>query len=333
MPSSTLRSRPGLPTLALRLLGVAVIGWAASAFYTLRLNPEVAHFAYTHRVKHAWAEKLTREHGAKIVVFGGSSCEFAFDGERLLEKHGLPVANLGRGAGMGAAVLTEAALAETRPGDTLIVALEPALLTSRLELTSLGVQFSFVAGHPEWVIRPAFGPERYPWASALLALRPGGYHTFTLLGKLVSGQRLYRYLPSDLRPSGWLQTSVRLPIDGPPWHGVHLSPDGRALLRGLRAECEARGLRVAYSLLWGYTPPDKVSAFQRENAQFLLEVAEFLPALRDPRLGAYSVLEHFADTAIHLNKEGAALQCDEFADQLKHWRVWKPEELRKLSAN
>jgi hypothetical protein len=313
------------------LLVVTGTTLAASVLYTLKWNPEIQYFLGTDRIKRAWAAKLTREYGAKTVLFGGSSCEFSLDGERLLARHQIPAANLGRGAGMGASILTQATLPEVRPGDTLVLALEPGLLTTPLEPPSLGVQISFARGHPEWVVAPTLGTNALPWISAVLALRPGGYHVFTLLGKILQGRPLYRYKLPDMRPSGFNRTAVKLPIVGPAGHHGRLSPDARVLLAALRDWCRTNQVRVVYSLPWSYTPGEAVAAYQRLNAGYLAQVTEFVPVLRDPRLGAYSTLEHFADTAYHLNDDGAALRTDEFAEQLKHWRVWTPEELRRLA--
>lgn len=331
MPSSTSPSEPRLPAFALGVLLVALVSWAAAALYTLHINPEIQYFVGTHRVKQAWAEKMSREHDAKLAVYGGSSCEFSIDCGRLLETHQMPAVNLGRGAGMGASILTLAALEELRAGDTLIAAIEPGILTEPLEPPALGVQFSFAVGHTEWFAAPAVGTNSLPWPSAWLTLRPGGYHTFTMLGKLARRQRLYRYHLADLRSSGFNQTPIRLPVVGPAGHGGHLSPDARELLRALRAWCEAHRVRVAYSLPWSFTPPDQVVGFQKLNAGFLIEVAEFLPVLQDPRLGAYTVRDHFADTALHLTEAGAAVRTDELAGQVKGWRIWTVTELRSLA--
>jgi len=328
MPSSTLPSERRFPTFAVGVVLVALATWAAGACYTLRVNPEIRYFVGTHRLKHAWAEKMRREHGAKLAVYGGSSCEFSIDCGRLLEQHQMPAVNLGRGAGMGASILTLAALQELCPGDTLVAAIEPGILTEPLEPPALGVQFSFAVGHTEWFADPVVGTNSLPWPSALLALRPGGYHTFTMLGKLARRQRLYRYQVADLHPSGFNQTPVRMPVDGPAGHGGHLSPDARGFLRALRAWCETHHVRVAYSLPWSFTPLDRVAGYQKLNAAFLLEVAEFLPVLKDPRLGAYTVREHFADTGLHLTEVGAAVRTDELAEQLKRWRLWTAAELR-----
>lgn len=327
MPSSTSRSESGIPTRAAQLVGLAVLTWAGSVFYTLRLNPEVCYYKGTDRIKRTWARHMTREHGAKVVLCGGSSCEFSLDGERLLYQHGLPAVNLGRGAGFGASVLVQAALPEVRPGDTLVLALEPGLLTEPLEPPALGVQVAFALGHPEWVVAPTVGTNAQPWASALLALRPGAYHAFTLLGKVLTGRPLYRYKLEDMRPSGFNQTAVRLPITGPAGHTGRLVPEARRLLADLRQWCQTNRVRLVYSLPWSYTPPAAVADYQRLNAQFLLEMLDYMPVLRDERLGACTVLEWFADTGYHLNAEGSARRTDELAEQLKQWRVWAREEL------
>lgn len=327
MPSSTLHSESRLPAQAARLLLLAVLTWAGGAFYTLRLNPEVRYFAGTDRIKRAWAQKMTVEHGAKTVLCGGSSCEFSLDGQRLLELHGLPAVNLGRGAGFGASVLVQAALPEVRPGDTLVLALEPGLLTEPLEPPALGVQISFALGHPEWAVAPTVGTSAVSWPSALLALRPGAYHAFTLVGKVLTRRPLYRYRLEDMRPSGFNQTAVRLPITGPAGHTGRLVPEAHRLLAELRQWCQTNQVRLVYSLPWSYTPPAAVTGYQRLNAQFLLQMMDYMPVLRDERLGACTALEWFADTGYHLNAEGSARRTDELAEQLKQWRVWTREEL------
>jgi hypothetical protein len=225
-----------------------------------------------------------------------------------------------------------AALEETLPGDTLIVALEPGLLTDPLEAPALGVQFAVATGHWDWLCH-ALPPVRPMGGAAIaLALRPGGMHTFTMLAKWIGGQKLYRYQPGDMRLSGFNQTSVRVPITGPPGHGVTLPESNLKFLQSLADWCGGHRVRLAYSLPWGYTPEDQVAGFQRDNIRFLLQVARIMPVLKDPRFGAYSVLEHFADTAWHLDETGSALRTDELGVQVKEWRVWTVEELEAAFA-
>src|SRR5205085_9635536 len=127
----------------------------------------------------------------------------------------------------------ESGVSELRPGDTLIVAVEPVLLTVPFDQTSLGIQLSVAAHHPEWTRQPALGIGTTGWFQSLASLRPGGQHTITLLAKLFRGQRLYRYLASDYHASGWKQTDVRVPVEGPSWHHVRMSDDARRLFRNL----------------------------------------------------------------------------------------------------
>ncbi|MCX6902366.1 MAG: hypothetical protein NTW03_02565 [Verrucomicrobia bacterium] len=250
----------------------------------------------------------------------------------MLEKHGLPVANMGMVAGLGTKLLTRWALSEAEPGDTLIVALEPRLLTEPLTHTSAAVQFSYLLRAPQW-LRKLDGSAGLALPSQLLMLRPGGYHVFTLLAKGCAGAPLYRYQARDVHASGWLQTPLRLSFDSPPLHGPHLSAEAVQLLRRLSEYCAARHIRLAYSLPWRFTPPDQVEMFQQQNITFLLQVAAFFPVLKDPELGAHSVREHFADTAWHLTGEGSAARTDSLARQIQRWEVWSLAELRSRPAS
>ncbi len=318
------RANAAIPWLALRLLAVAAGAWVLAALYTLRLNPEVAYDRHAHAVKCAWAAKLETERRSKIIVCGGSSCRTSINGQRLLDRHNLPVLNLGMGASIGAEVLTRYALGFARPGDTLVLALEPGLLIKPIEIEAAGAQFALAIGQPALLREP----EHVNWPRALLDLRPGAYHCFTLLGKLALRQALFRYPCSDLHPDGWQEVAARLPLPELVPATLRLCPEAGPWLVRLRDTCAQRGVRLAYALPWYYSRPEDARAFRRQNAGFLLQVSRYLPVLKDPMLGAYTVREHYADTALHLTAEGAAVRSDRFAEQIKTWEMWRPEELR-----
>ena len=328
MDSYTSPSDCRFPAYATTLLLTAIITWIACIFYTLQLNPVLKYYVQGAVIKDQWAEKMTREHGAKVLIYGGSSCAFSIDGERMLNQFQLPTVNYGRAADLGAMILTESVLGHVRPGDTLIVALEPELLHEPLYPPAIGVQFSFAEHHTEWAIHPAINAVSLNWFQAFSALRPGGYHAFTLLAKIVCRKPLMRYQDSSYRPSGWEQTDVRVEITGPPGHVSGLSEDARVWLHGLRAWCDLHHVRVAFSLPWAYSPPEQERLFQKENADFLLQIAEFLPVLKDAHLGADTHIEHFADTVWHLNEAASDLRTDELGEQIKNWDIWTIEELR-----
>lgn len=322
----------GLPKLSLSLVGVAVLTLVGAVAYTLWLNPEIRFYLYAAKVKRAWAEKLHKEYGRAIVVYGASSCAFAIDGERMLEKHGLPVVNFGMHAGMEPLFLTALAVGSTRPGDTLVVAIEPGLLLSPFDSPDLAAQMGMALAEPRLVHASDLTGEPVHWVENVLSLRPGAYHFFTLLGKIVLGKPLYRYSPKDLRPSGWQQTDERREIrDQEPFIVDSLPEDSRRLLAALARWAATNDVKLVYSLPWGWVSEAKCDQFKRMNASFLRHIAEYMPVIKDPSLGAHPVRHHFADTEWHLTAEGAAERTDALAGELKAGVCWTIAELDILA--
>jgi hypothetical protein len=330
MRSSTLHFEPAPRGTAGLLLLSALIALLASAAYTRWWNPEVRLYVHAVDVKEAWARELEQTFTNRTIVFGGSSTSFSIDPGRMLERDGLAVVNCGLHAGMMTGFLTGFAAGTARPGDLLLMAMEPELLVVPGNGSDLAAQMGFALDHPEWIHASNVTGEPIHWVENLISLRPGAYHFFTLLGKLALGRPLYRYSPEDFTESGWQRTSERREIGDPQRWSAHLTPESQALLKALTDWGTARGIRVAYLLPWRYVTEPQAEAFQADNLQFLVEIAEFLPVLADPRLGAYSVREHFADTPLHLTPEGAATRSDELAALLKEDRFWTTEDLRLL---
>lgn len=248
----------------------------------------------------------------------------------MLREQGLPVVNMGLGAGFGARFLTGWALSEARPGDTLIVALEPGLLSGELTDTTGAVQLSY-ALHQPGLLRGLDNSSTLSLASQLLMLRPGASHVVTLVAKIAGGKPLFRYRTEDINPSGWMQTAVRLPVDSPGPAGA-LSAQSRRLLKDLAGWCRQRNVRLAFSLPWEFTRPDDRVSFQNQNAAFLLQVAELMPVLKDPTLGVCTNHDYYADTGWHLTEQGSNLRSDSLGRQIKEWSTWTESELRTLAA-
>jgi len=320
-----------MPRLTLKLLLVAIITLAACAFYTIRLNPEARFFTELSAIQTAWAKKMETEHGSKVVVFGGSSCIFSIVGEQMLREFRIPTVNRGMMVGVSLKLPAMHALDVVKRGDTLIAAIEPGQLTEPIVTPAIALQLSLALGHPQWVMADALGLKGFSPLSAVLAMKPGSYHVVTLLGKIVQRRPLFRYASSDASPSGWMTTKVRIPLTGPPGRGPGLSDDAVRFLSALRDTCDGSGVRIAYSLPWGYCPPEHLETFRRENAAFLREVAKYLPVLKDEELGAQTNPELFADTAWHLNEVGSELRTRRFGQSIRDWELWKPEELDALT--
>lgn len=333
MASSISPSEPRSPRLLLRLLGTAFLTWVAAAIYTLYWNPEIAFHRGSLRVKQSGLELRARYAIAvKTLVFsGGSSGLFSVDVSRLSRQHGIGALNFAMGAGLGPGVLLQAAAAETRPGDTLVLAFEPFLLTEPIDATAMGIQFSLAAGRPEWIINPLFAVPAVSWPSALLALRPGGYHCVTLLGKLVTRRPLYRYQLGEMDPDGLARTDVRVPLTGPPEYEETLPPPATNLLASVAEWGRTNQLKLIYSLPWGYCPTNEVARVQRRNARLLGQITAHLPVLKDPALGVHTEAEDFSDSVWHLTRQGAIKRTDNLAELLKRGEFWTAEELARLA--
>jgi len=321
MPLSTSHSNR-IPRFAFAALAVMLAAWSLAALYTLRLNPEISFFKHAYLSKREWSRKLARNDQPKFVIFGGSSCGTSVNAARMLTNHHLPVVNMGLGAAFGAEVLTQFALSELRPGDTLIVALEPELLAGAGGLQTLGIQCSFAVGHPEFAIRAGAS-----WPSALLSLRPGAYHCFTLLGKILFRQPLLSYSKDEIQPGGWHAVAARRNLPEPDVPVVSLSPHGRDLLRRIREYCVAHRIRVAYSLPWMYVPPQNEADAKAGFRTFLEQISAIIPVLNDAALGTHTIKDDFADTVFHLKSEAANLRTDEIARALRHWDVLTTQDL------
>ena len=307
----------------------SLVAWAGCAFYSLNLNPEIRFYRDLSKIQKRWADTLRSKTSSQHILIGGSSALFSVMPERAWNTHFVPLVNLGVAAGMQPQVMVLRALDYIHKGDTLIVALEPGLLTANEEMGTLGVQYAFAMGRSDWICRPALGLRRLSWGSAFLALRPGAYHIVTLAAKIVTQRPLYRYGLKDVSSGGWVSTESREFEDQPPRHGEKLAPQSVELLEALARLTSEREIKLMYALPWAYCPEDDLKKFRQENASFLLQIQRYMPILFDPRLGAIDKKCLFADTAWHLNDEGSRFRTDELVAQLKRQQMWKCSELQK----
>ncbi len=324
------RARASTPVRALALLLLALVALGVAAAYALWGNPELRFYRQAARVKLAWLAQLRHDYPHVVIVYGGSTCAFSIDVERMRQRYGLPVANLGLHAGMEPLFLTAFAVAATRPGDTLVVALEPGLMITPFNSPDLAAQMGFSLGHPELIHASNLTGEPIHWAEDLTSLRPGAYHFFTLLGKVLLRRPLYRYHPEDIHPGGWFQTQERRQLPEPDPSPADLSPDSRALLVRLKQWGDTNRVRVMYSVPWIYCGQHGERGIRRLYLHFLQQVAPIMPVLKDPTLGADPRPEDFADSDGHLTPSAAERRTDSLARQLQQQSFWTRAELDQL---
>lgn len=316
--------------LALALLGA----WLAGAAYTLHFNVEMRLTRFMLSRKVEWMERRLPPTN-RVIVFGGSSSSFSVSPKAALEMQ-VPMVNLGMGAGIGMKALTRMALHHAKPGDTLVMALEPDLLGGDGAVTLIGAQSAVVLGHAEWANESSDPDPARGWSPGpyLWALRPGGQHVVTMLGKLAQRRPLYRYQAEDFFEDGQQQTSVRGELAGFRGHPVpRLSAEGRAWVRSTRAWCEARGIRLLYAIPWTYTEPSMEAEVRRLHAAFLADVAQEVEVLRDERLGVVTDRELYCDTQFHMTLEGSRMRTASMAIALKAGARWTEAELRNVAAS
>jgi hypothetical protein len=312
-----------MPRLSLLLVLVALLAAIVGATYALRFDPELAFWTEASKRKLSWVDKMRGKHGRVIGIVGGSTTTFAIDAQMLEEICGLPVANLGLHAGMGPEVCAGFGFTALQSGDTLIVSLEPSMLTGEQSgPTSLGVRMAWALGQPAIL---NWGNVSAPWRHLVnpAKLQPGGYHVMTMLGKLALAQPPYRYSIKDTRPGGLQTTSERRPSalsevasDG---GSIKVSEYGHTLLAEIRDEAAARGIRVAYLLPWAYASNSEANAVRQRNKQLLQEVGKYLPVIEEPELGLQTEPDKFADSRQHLTEQAARKRSEQLAPLLRRF--------------
>jgi len=310
------------------LLTLAAAVLVLAALYTLRVNPEIRLYCKAVALKRQWSRSLSSGGQQKFIVAGGSSAAFSVDAEGLLLQHDLRLVNFGLHAGMGPLFLLAVAAEEAHSGDTLVVALEPGLLTAPFDSPDLAAQMGLALGEPSLIHASRLTGDRIRWVEDVISLRPGAYHTFTLLGKVMLRKPLYRYSISAFHPGGWQEARDFREFPTPVPGVVRLSPDAVRLLDALAKWGEVEHVKVVYSLPWCYTPAASCEEFKRARAAFLASVACHVRVLKDTTLGVDPVREHFADTEWHLAGNGVRLRSDALAEELIRQEYWKPEELQ-----
>ena len=313
-----------MPRLTLKLLLVALVTSVAGATYAMWLNPEMHFWKTVAERKLLWVEQMRAKHGHVIGVVGGSTTTFAIDAGMIEREYGLPVANLGLHAGVGAEACAGFGLAVLQRGDTLIVSIEPSLLAGEdVGATGLATRLAYSLGKPE-MLHWTKGESIASQAADLTKLQPGGGHVITMLGKLAMGLPLYRYSAENSLPGGLQVTDERRNFTAAPATSIEdatlsLSPEGAALLANIRLEARRRGIRVVYILPWAYAPEQSAEIQRQANSHFLDQVEAIIPVIREPLTGVHTERQDFADSGQHLTYQAAKNRSVQLLPLLKQF--------------
>lgn len=258
-----------------------------------------------------------------LLFTGGSSCAFSIDPEIIESTCGRPAFNLGLPVAAGAKFLLHQALAKARSGDTLVVCLEPDLLTFPGEFmpSTLSFGLATLAGDPSAAVGGTSFDRELTFRDCLNLSRPGPSHLATLIGKSAAGKEIYRYGLDDLRYRGHIETPDREP--DLPRIGLksadQLLPAARDLLTTFRQAADRKGVRLAYSMPWMLTAEPAAAGNRATNRRILDAIDPILPVLDDGWLGVSTDPAHFSDSGLHLTLEGSRLRSSGLAKSLDLW--------------
>jgi hypothetical protein len=313
-----------MPRLSLLLVLVALLAAIVGATYALCCDPELAFWTEASKRKLSWVDEMRAKHDYVIGVVGGSTTAFAIDAQMLEKEYGLPVANLGLHAGMGPEACVGLGFAALKKGDTMILSLEPRMISEEINSKAMGTRFAYVMGKPELL---DWQRVRSPLdsVSSFFQFQPGGYHVVTMLGKLALGQPLYRYSVDQMRPGGLQVTSEKRSLTVPQKEyeapqEYRLSEDGRRFLNNTKVEAKRRGITVTYLLPWSYAPAESSEVLRSANRVLLGEIDEIMPVIFEPNSGIHTAEDDFADTGQHLTEKAAAFRSHTLAPFLQSFR-------------
>jgi len=317
----------------LKWLFVAFLaGWALGLLYLFWGNDNVRFYAHLIGIQDKWAAHFSPSTTPRLIITGGSSCDFSIDAERLTTQSGVPVINAGLEAGLGLSGILLYASRLTQPGDTFIFAAEPDSLSEPPGFPLEALRL-FIFRH-EWDLvkqsREITG-EAVPLSSLIFAARPGLDGFAASVGRFIT-RTPYRYDSARVNASGFMVTSFRFPLDSSE-HALRLTPENRALLVHFRDWAAKKQVHMIYSLPWRYAASDQLIVQRRLNAQFLITLSEIMPVLHDEALGAQSEPDMFSDTTWHLNEQAAEARSQMILQEVQGHRFWTHNELLAASGS
>lgn len=305
------------------ILLTVLLAFGLGFYLAVPANPEVKFWSAVVKARDDEMKQVRSEHpGQPIIAFtGGSSTAFSID-PAIIERHGrISAFNLALPVAAGPEYLVHQAMDRLRPGDLLVVSLEPDLLCADDPETSPS-KFSFAMAFADGKTTQAAGGDtfgNYPGLRDYLSLpRPGAGYLATLIARKMTGSE-YRYRVADMRYRGRVETPVRaaVPVAGHPRRA--LSGYGKEFLRRVKSQAGSRGLRVAYSLPWQLVDESSLGDSRANNRALLEEIGMILPVLHDPSCGAAADASWFSDSPQHLTAEGSRLRSIELAEAILTW--------------
>jgi hypothetical protein len=256
-----------------------------------------------------------------ILFFtGGSSCAFSIDPSIIEKTCGINTFNLGLPISAGPKFLLHQALERCRAGDTLVICLEPDMLTMESEYppSTFTLGLAIMDSDPSGAIGGESFKAQLSARDYLTHLRPGPGFIATKIAKTAVGKG-YRYQNHDLRYRGRIETPVKivtLPRAGTK-SNFTLSDSGRSLLTTFKRSASQKGVRIIYSMPWVLTAGASARQNQTANRKILESIQTFIPVIDDGYQGVATDPALFSDSGQHLNAAGASVRTNALVGELR----------------
>lgn len=305
------------------IIVTVIAAYALSYYLTIPANPEVQFWAGAVARREAAAAAIRGESPSRPILFfaGGSSTAFSIDPQIIEDTCQTPAINLGLPISAGAKYILHHALRQAAPGDTIIICLEPDVLTKpNQESSASKAGFALEAQRGNFTDSAGgstFG-KKTSLSDYLNISRPGARYFVTLAARTITGQG-YRYKIHDIGYRGIIRTPVHNPNMEPSQETAirSLHPQGRQLLESYAAAAQQKGVHLAYSMPCFFTDTAALTHNRANNQKILDEINTIIPVIEDPYNGAMDGIENFSDTVQHLSDQGIAIKSTAVATALK----------------
>ncbi len=298
-----------------------VLAYALAAYIAIPANPEIKFWRSVDQLRNREIAAVRLNQPGKPIIFftGGSSCAFSIDPKIIEDTCGMPAFNLGLPVSAGPKYLLHQALEKARPGDFLVINLEPDVLTYPHDYKPSQFAFAMAASANQ----PAAAAGGNSFGTPLSTreyfnlMRPGPGYIATRIGKALAGKS-YRYQESDIRYRGRIETqfSDPSPDKGSEKNVTAVVPAARELLLKFRSAASSKGVKVFYSMPWALTEESIAANNRTANRKILSSIQSIIPTIDDGYQGVATDPHVFSDSGQHLNAAGSATRTKALAGAL-----------------
>ena len=288
---------------------LAAVGLAY--FYAFRLDPVMRTHADAVELR---AQLARNERQPKVVFVGGSSCAHSVRPD-VLAAEGLCAVNMGYHAGAGAPFLIAAGMSVAKPGDLLIVAIEPELLMEDSSVSRVGLVGAIKLGKPSLASGTPFSDQDFSYGNLFFSIRPGGTRLLKHFGAMLIRFDLEQFSTIDSFGRMNDTRQVAFPAEIPAEY-IGITEQNKSILQSVVAFGKESGVDIICAVPWKlHSAEDRRDAEKWYN-QYVNEISEIMPVLVEDELNVRTDEKLFSDTFYHLTTKGASKRSLAYARAL-----------------